>query len=466
MLTDLYELTMMQGYWSAGRSAEEASFELFFRSVPEHGGYCIAAGIEDGIELVANTRFRGEELDYLASLNLFQPAFLDYLRQLRFTGELRSVADGSVVFPNEPILEIRAPLIEAQWFETLLLNCINFQTLIATKASRIVQSAKPATIVEFGLRRAQGPNGGLSASKAAYLAGCIGTSNVEAGFMYGIPLYGTHAHSWVMSFPTEEEAYRSYAQTFPDNCLFLIDTYDTLNQGLPKAIAEAKRIKAAGYRPLGIRLDSGDLAYLSKACRAALDAEGLPEMKILASGDVDEYVVRELKTQEAAIDIYGVGTRLATAYQEPAFNGVYKINAIRSNAEWQPKIKISSNPAKTTIPGRKQVWRWESAEGYQGDALTLIDESAPTLMRHPDIDYKQTSLPTAELRPLLETRLRNGDRVIPASTVAETRGRIAHELSRLPMEHQRLANPHLYRIGLSDSLWNLRRSMIAKVGAG
>lgn len=462
--TDLYELTMLQGYWAHGRVEDWASFEITFRSVPEGGGYCVAAGIEEALGLCLETRFEPAQLDYLASLGLFRPAFLAYLGTLRFTGEVRAVAEGTVVFPHEPLLEVTAPLIEAQWFETQLLNCVNFQTLIATKASRIAEAARPGQVVDFGLRRAQGPNGGLWVARAAYLAGAAGTSNVEAGRAFGIPVYGTHAHSWVMSFASEEEAFAAYAATYPDDTVLLIDTYETLTRGLPAAIRVARKLRARGHRLAGIRLDSGDLAYLSKACRASLDENGFAEVKILASGDLDEYVIENLRAQGAAIDTFGIGTRLATAFGEPALGGVYKLVALRTGENWQPKIKLSSNPAKTTIPGRKQIWRWEAGGRYLGDALALVDEPAPLRMRHPDFDYKRTELPHGELKPLLEQRIVAGESTGRSRTLEEGRERARVELAALPTEHKRLVNPHTYRVGLSDNLSQLRRAMIEREG--
>ncbi|MFO0949067.1 MAG: nicotinate phosphoribosyltransferase [Planctomycetota bacterium] len=419
--TDLYELTMMQGYWATGRSSELASFELFFRTVPEGGGYAVAAGIEAAIDICLNAHFSSEQLDYLSDLGMFQTSFLEALSKLRFSGNVRAVPEGSVVFPHEPMLEVTGPLLESQWLETQLLNCVNFQTLIATKASRIIQAAKPATVVDFGLRRAHGPNGGLWASRSAYLAGCTATSNVESGFAYGIPLQGTHAHSWVMSFPTEVEAFRAYAEVFPDHTVLLIDTYDTLDQGLKSAIRVGLEMKAKGHSLRGVRLDSGDLAYLSKACRRELDEAGLNDVQIVASSDIDEYVIENLKMQQAEIDVYGVGTRLATAFQEPALGGVYKIVALEADGQWIPKLKVSSNPAKTTIPGRKQIYRWESGGQYLGDALAMLDEKPPERMRHRDLSYKQTEFRDGELLPLLETRIRDGARSRPADSLTTAR---------------------------------------------
>ena len=461
--TDLYELTMMQGYWAAGRSEEWGSFELTFRDIPEGGGYCIAAGIEDALALIEQMHFSNDHLDYLRSLQLFQPAFLENLSTIRFRGDVRAVAEGSLIFPHEPLIEVSGPLPEAQWIESMLLNTVNFQTLIATKARRIVEAAKPAAVIEYGLRRAHGPNGALWASRASYLAGAVGTSNVEAGYIYGLPLYGTHAHSWVQSFDDEATAFRTYSDVFPNNSVLLIDTYDTLGSGLPLAIAEAKRLEQQGGRLVGIRLDSGDLAYLAKECRRRLDEAGLAYVKIVASSDIDEYLLQDLKVQGAPIDLYGVGTKLVTAFQDPALGGVYKLVAIQRQGSWLPKIKISSNPIKTTIPGRKQIYRWESQGKFLGDCLATIDDLPPNHMRHADIEYKQTSLSTAELTPLLEQRMKDGQVVLAPRTLDESRKRVDQEMAKLPAEHHRLANPHAYRVGLSDRLFELRRQMIDSV---
>lgn len=467
MLTDFYELTMMQGYWATGRWDEVAAFELYFRTIPEKGGYAIAAGIEDALDFATSVRFLPEHCDYLASQQIFRPAFVEFLAGLRFRGTIRAVEEGTLVFPNEPIVEVVAPLGEAQWLESALLNTINFHTLVATKASRMVREAHPAKVIEFGLRRSQGPDGALSAAQAAHLGGCVGTSNTQAGFRLGIPVFGTHAHSWVMSFESDEAAFRAYADVYPDHSTFLLDTYDTLRDGLPAAIAVGKEMAAAGHTLIAVRLDSGDLAYLSKACRAALDAAGLANVKILASSDVDEHVIRDLKAQGAPIDLYGVGTRLVTAYQEPALNGVYKLCATRDGVAWRPRLKLSSNPAKTTIPGRKQVWRWESAGGrYLGDCLALIDEPAPTRMTSLESAHLRTSLEPGQLRPLLHERMREGHRFGSPPSLDVRRARVVEELNRLPEEHRRLSQPHLYRVGLSDELGKLRSQMIEERSRG
>jgi nicotinate phosphoribosyltransferase len=326
----------------------------------------------------------------------------------------------------------------------------------------MVREAHPATVVEFGLRRAQGPDGALSASRAAYLGGCVGTSNMLAGARFDIPVYGTHAHSWVMAFADEQSAFDAYAEVFPQSTVLLIDTYDTLEQGLQHAIATARRMQARGERLAAVRLDSGDLAYLSKACRRRLNEAGFAGVKILVSSDVDEYVIRDLKAQGCPIDIFGVGTRLATAFQEPALNGVYKLCALRHGDVWEPKLKLSSNPAKSTIPGRKQLWRWEHDGAYLGDCLTLVEEPPPVRMIHPEFAHQRTELSATELRPLLEARILQGRRLDDADSLTAARDRAQRELDKLPQEHRRLINPHVYRVGLSQELWDLRRELMER----
>lgn len=464
--TDLYQLTMMQGYHASGRASLEATFELFFRSVPERGGYVIAAGIEPAIDAVLRARFSRAHRAALGQLGLFQDDFLEALGDLRFTGDIDAVPEGTCVFPREPLLVARAPLWQAQWMETLLLNTINFASLIATKASRMVTQARPAAVVEFGMRRAQGPDGALTVARSAYLAGCAGTSNVEAGLRYYIPLMGTHAHSWIMSFPTEREAFETYASFYPDQSVLLLDTFDTLKDGLPDAVAVGRGLQEKGHVLGGVRLDSGDLTYLAKACREALDRAGLKETRIVATNDLDEYVIRELKAQGAPIDVFGVGTRLATAYGEPALNGVYKLVALRTAEGLIPKIKTSSNPAKTTIPSPKQVWRWQAGSQYRGDCLALAGAPPPRRMIHPDHEHLATNLDPDALVPLLEPKIAAGKRVAHADDLATIRARVKSELDRLPIEHQRLVHPHIYRVGLSPELWEQRRSLMHQIDGG
>ena len=382
LLTDLYQLTMAYSYWKTGLTDHEAVFHLFFRHNPFHGGFTITAGLATAVEYLESLHFDQDDLAYLATLQgndgkrLFEAAFLDYLGQMRLKCDVDGMPEGTVVFPFEPLLRIKGPLIQAQLLESALLNIINFQTLIATKTARIVMATNGEPVLEFGLRRAQGIDGALAASRAAYIGGCSATSNVLAGRLYGIPVKGTHAHSWVMCFDDEIEAFRAYAQAMPNNCVFLIDTYDTL-QGVRNAVAVAKELRTKGHEMIGVRLDSGDLAWLSIEARRILDEAGFPKALILASNDLDENIITSLKDQGATIAVWGVGTRLVTAYDEPALGGVYKLSAIRSNGSaWQYKVKLSEQAVKISNPGVLQVRRFYHDGQATGDMI--FDEEYPS----------------------------------------------------------------------------------------
>src|SRR5262249_15832235 len=363
LLTDLYQLTMAYGYWKLGRAEREAAFHLFFRRPPFAGGYAITAGLATALDFVQGFRFDASDIDYLASLvgnneaPLFERGFLDYLIDLRLTCDVDAMPEGTVAFGQEPILRVRGPILQCQLLETALLNIVNFQTLIATKASRICAATRGEPVIEFGLRRAPGIDGRLAASRAAHIGGCEATSNVIAGKLFGIPVRGTHAHSWIMSFDSELDAFRAYAEALPNNCVFLVDTYDTLD-GVRSAIEVGKKIRQLGHELLGVRIDSGDLAKLSIEARKLLDDAGFPRATILGTNDLDEYVIESLKQQGAKIAVWGVGTRLVTGYDQPALGGVYKLGALQDDAgRWQAKIKLSEEPVKTTIPGVLQVRR-------------------------------------------------------------------------------------------------------------
>ena len=427
MMTDLYQLTMMYGYFRKGMGENRAVFDLFYRRAGEEISHAVAAGLEQAVEYLNNLHFSQEDLAYLRYLRMFDEDFLRYLRDLRFTGDINAVPEGTLVFPGEPILQVIAPLTQAQLLETTLLNIINHQTLIATKASRVVQAAAGGSVLEFGLRRAQGPDAGIYGARAAIIGGCDATSNVLTAQMFGIPVRGTHAHSWVMSFPSELEAFRAYAEIFPDGCLLLVDTYDTLKSGVPNAIEVFRELRARGYEPQGIRLDSGDMAYLSRMSRQMLDEAGFPQAKICASGDLDEEVIWDLKAQGACIDIWGVGTRLITSQNTPALGGVYKLAAEEVDGVMQPRIKISENPAKITNPGLKKLYRvYDKKDGRAlADLIALADEvydeREPLTLFDPENTWKTMTVTDYTLRPLLEPVFRGGRLVYDLPALPEIR---------------------------------------------
>ena len=471
LLTDLYQLTMMSGYYKNGKQNDIAVFDLFFRrnSVIT---YSVAAGLEQAVGYIRSLRFTEEDIAYLRSLGLFDEPFLAYLKNFRFTGDVFAVPEGTVVFPEEPILTVRAPLLEAQFVETALLNIVNHQTLIATKAAKIAYAAEGGSVMEFGLRRAQGPDAGTYGARAAVIGGCSSTSNVLAGRLFGIPVAGTHAHSWVMNFPTEYEAFRAYARLFPDACLLLVDTYDTLKSGVPNAIRVFKELRAAGHEPKGIRLDSGDLAYLSKRAREMLDEAGFPQAIICASGDLDERVIASLKAQGAKIDLWGVGTKLITSADLPALGGVYKLAAVQpAGGELIPKIKLSDNSGKITDPGFKQVYRiYDKKTGKaQADLIALreeaFDEAAPLTIFHPVETWKRTTFTDYTLRPLSEQVIRGGELVRPLPPLAEVCAYAQREKETFWSEYRRQDNPHVYKVDLSDKLHTLKNKMIAEIRA-
>ncbi|MBQ2804546.1 MAG: nicotinate phosphoribosyltransferase, partial [Clostridia bacterium] len=388
LLTDFYELTMMYGYFLQGKTEEVATFDLFFRPFDE-SNFCISAGLEQAVEYIQNLHFSSDDIEFLRSTGSFNEEFLAWLADFKFTGTIRAVEEGTVVFPYEPMMIVTAPICQAQLVEAALLNILNFQTLIATKARRVCHAAHPGSVLEFGLRRAQGPDAAIYGARAAVIGGCSSTSNVLCAQMFGLEPKGTHAHSWVMSFPTELDAFMAYANTYPNNCLLLVDTYDTLNSGVPNAIKTFDYLKQKGYKPLGIRLDSGDLAYLSKQARKMLDEAGHTDCKIFASSDIDEYVLTALKQQEAKIDIFGVGTKMITSHSNPSLGGVYKLADLFVDGQHFPKMKISDNPIKMTNPGKKTVYRLFGRDTNKAiaDLICLedevIDDSGTLTITHP-----------------------------------------------------------------------------------
>ena len=474
LLTDLYELTMMQGYFKEKDANETVIFDAFYRSNPCNNGYSICAGLEQVIEYLENLHFEEEDIDYLRSTGLFEEDFLDYLRHFHFSGDVYAIPEGTVVFPREPLVKVIAPIMEAQLVETALLNIINHQSLIATKTARVIHAAQGDGIMEFGLRRAQGPDAGIYGARAAMIAGCIGTSNVLAGQMFDVPVKGTHAHSWIMSFPDELTAFRAYARLYPTACILLVDTYDTLKSGIPNAIKVFQEMKEAGI-PLtfyGIRLDSGDLAYLSKKAKKMLDAAGFSDAVISASNDLDENLISSLKLQGAAINSWGVGTNLITSKDCPSFGGVYKLAAIldKETGKFIPKIKLSENAEKITNPGNKTIRRIYNKETGKiiADLICLIDEEydtdQPLLLFDPKETWKKTLLApdTYTMREMMIPVFLKGECVYESPKVMDIQKYCKEELNTLWDETKRLVNPHEVHVDLSKPLWDMKHALLDK----
>ena len=457
---------MMYGYFRQGKTEEVATFDLFFRPFDE-SNFCIAAGLEQAIEYVENLHFSKEDVDYLRSTRAFNEEFLAYLADFKFTGSIRAVPEGTVVFPYEPLLIVTAPICQAQLIEAALLNVVNHQTLIATKARRVCYAATPSSVLEFGLRRAQGPDAAIFGARAAVVGGCTSTSNVLCAQMFGMPPKGTHAHSWVMSFPSELDAFKAYADIYPDNCLLLVDTYDTLNSGVPNAIKTFDYLKSKGYKPLGIRLDSGDLAYLSKQARKMMDDAGHSDCKIFASSDIDEYVLESLKQQGARIDIYGVGTRLITSNNTPSLGGVYKLANINVGGKDFPKMKISDNPIKMTNPGEKTVYRLFGRDTNKAiaDLICLkgevIDDSGELTITHPTERWKTKVVTNFYAKELYVDAIVDGKRVLPHKDVYQLQRDCNESLDGFWDEYKRLSHPHEYKVDLSDKLYQLKENLIS-----
>lgn len=476
LLTDLYELTMMQGYYETGAYRKQVVFDLFYRKNPSGNGYAIAAGLQQAIEYIDELRFTSEDIAYLEGLGLFSADFIEYLRNFRFTGEIYAIPEGTVVFPREPLMRIKAPIIEAQLIETALLNIINHQSLIATKASRVCWAAQGDPVMEFGLRRAQGPDAGTLGARAAVIGGCCGTSNVLTGRLFDVPVKGTHAHSWVMSFPDELTAFREYARLFPDNCLLLVDTYNTLKSGVPNAIKVFREMREAGIplKQYGIRLDSGDLSYLSKRAKVMLEEAGFPDAVISGSSDLDENLIASLKLQGAKISLWGVGTKLITSDDCPAFGGVYKLAAEESeNGQFIPKIKLSNNPEKVTNPGIKKVFRiYDKSTGkIKADLIALeeesIDESQPLEIYDNSAKWRNIRLPanSYRVRELLQPIFLNGKLVYECPKTMDIQAYCNQEKDTLWDEHMRLNNPDIVPVDLSDKLAQLKSKLIDEMSS-
>ena len=474
LLTDFYELTMMQGYYNNNNN-DIVIFDAFYRENPCGSGYAICAGLEQVIEYIKDLHFSKDDIEYLRSLTIFEEGFLSYLKNFRFTGDIYAIPEGTVVFPMEPLVKVIAPIMEAQLVETALLNIINHQSLIATKASRVVYAAKGEPVMEFGLRRAQGPDAGTFGSRAAVIGGCVGTSNVLSAKLFDMPALGTHAHSWIMSFDDELTAFRQYANLYPLNTTLLVDTYDTLRSGVPNAIKVFEELRAIGKMPVqyGIRLDSGDLAYLSKKSRKMMDAAGFTEASITASSDLDEYLIDSLKTQGAKIDSWGVGTKLITSRDCPSFGGVYKLAAIHRGNQFIPKIKLSENQWKITNPGDKKILRiYEKESGkVKADLITMADEkfssTDPLLLFDPISTWKKTYLEpdSYTLRELLVPIFLNGKCVYTSPSAMDIRDYCTKEQDTLWDEARRLINPHNVYVDLSAKLYRMKEDLLDSFAA-
>ncbi|HSD27685.1 MAG TPA: nicotinate phosphoribosyltransferase [Vicinamibacteria bacterium] len=469
LATDLYQLTMAQAYRHAGRAEEEAVFHLFFRRNPFGGGFAVACGLARALDYLEGFHFTDEDVAYLAGLTgnderpLFAPAFLRELEELRLRCDVEAVPEGTVVFPYEPLVRVHGPILHAQLVETALLNFVNFETLIATKAARMCLATRGDDVIDFGLRRAQGPDGGLGASRAAYVGGCSATSNVLAGRLFGLPVRGTHAHSWVMAFETEPEAFEAWARAQPNNGVFLVDTYDTL-EGVRHAADAALRLRERGHRPIGIRLDSGDLAYLSIEARKILDAAGLPEVRIMASNELDEHLIASLKEQGARIDVWGVGTRLVTGWDEAALGGVYKLSAVRQpGGPWLHRVKVSEQAAKTSNPGVQQVRRFSGPGGLVADVIFDEDTGlgeAPVIVDPLDPTRRKRVPEGTPFEDLLVPVVRAGRAVYVPPPLEATRARARDEVARLHPGITRFVNPHQYPVGLSLELHELKTRLV------
>lgn len=471
LLTDLYQLTMSYGYWKSGKADQEAVFELLFRKPPFQCGFTVAAGLAPAIDFLNHFRFTDEDAAFLATLRgndgapLFKGEFLDYLKHLRLSCDVHAIPEGTVVFPQEPLLRIQGPILQCQLLETSLLNLINFQSLVATKAARVCLAAQGEPVLEFGLRRAQGVDGALAASRAAYIGGCTATSNVLAAKLFGIPVGGTHAHSWVMAFDNEIESFLAYAQAMPNNCVFLVDTYDTL-EGVRHAVQVGRQLREHGHELIGIRLDSGDLAWLSIEARKILDQAGFPKAVIVASNDLDEHIISSLKDQGARIAVWGVGTKLVTAYDQPALGGVYKLGAIRNpDGRWRYKVKLSEQTAKISTPGIHQVRRFRSNAEFIADGIfdielgapdqfTLVDPLDPTRRKHLSAD--------TAFEDLLVPVFQRGQLVYQAPTLAQIRDRTGSQLALFHPGIKRFVNPHQYPVGLELGLHDLKTDLVLR----
>lgn len=465
LLTDLYQLTMLAGYHAQQMHEKQAVFDLYFRKAPYQGSYAVFAGLQPALEYLQNVQFQADEIAYLASLGLFDKSFLDWLTRFRFRGRVSAPPEGSLVFPHTPLLSVEGTLAEAQLVESTLLNLINFQTLVATKAARLSQTAAPAIVVDFGLRRAQGPDGAMSVARAAAVGGVGATSNLFAGQRFGLPVKGTQAHSWVMAFDTELESFRAYAESFPDSCTLLVDTYDTLKSGVPNAIKVAQELRDKGFELAGVRIDSGDLAWFSHKARQMLDDAGFPQVKIVASNELDENLIDAIQNDGGRVDVYGVGAKLATCAGEGggALGGVYKLVSV----DGRPTLKSTSDPAKASLPGQKSLYRVQDAQGASlFDLITLKDEllSCGDEVFDPENPQRSQRIPIGtELVDLNRPVMDAGEFLCEDEALGTMAERCGQQLSRLPEGSLRLVNPHRYKVSISKGLMQLRQRLLAEI---
>lgn len=466
---DFYEITMANGYFEKGYKEKEACFDMFFRKIPDGGGFAIMAGVEQLVDYIRNLKFSDSDIEFLRSKKIFSEAFLEYLKDFKFTCDVWAIEEGTPIFPGEPIVKVKGPVIQAQFLETMLLLTINHQCLIATKANRIVRAAKGRPVMEFGSRRAQGTSGAMNGARAAYIAGCCGTACTISDVNYGIPALGTMAHSWVQLFPSEYEAFCAYAEIYPENCTLLIDTYNVLKSGLPNAIRAFKDVLLPkGIRPKGVRIDSGDITYLSKKIRKILDAEGFEDCKIVASNSLDEYIIRDLLEQGAMIDSFGVGERLITSRSEPVFGGVYKIVSVYENGEEIPKIKLSENVAKITTPCAKNVYRLYEKETNKAiaDVLSLEDEEAPSGDEYeifdPEHTWKRKKITNFYAKNLLVKIFDKGELVYDLPDIHTIKENCKTKVDNLWDEVKRWENPHTYYVDLTKKLWDIKNELLNK----
>lgn len=468
MLVDFYELTMANGFFENGRGNETAYFDMFFRKVPDNAGYAVMAGVQQVIEYLNALEFTAEDIEYLRSKNMFCEDFLEYLKNFHFECDVWAIPEGTPIFPNEPLITVKGPAIQAQFIETMILLTVNHQSLIATKANRIVEAAQGRPVMEFGSRRAQGYDGAIYGARAAYIGGCAGTACVISDRDFGVSALGTMAHSWIQIFPTELEAFRAYAKVYPDSCTLLIDTYSVLKSGVPNAITVFKELEAQGHKGVGVRIDSGDIAYLSKKARKMFDEAGLDYIKIVASNSLDEFIIRDLIVQGAKIDSFGVGERLVTSKSEPVFGGVYKLAAVEENGELIPKIKISENIVKITNPSYKKVWRlFDNGSGKAiADVITLaneiIDDSKPYTIFDPEQTYKKTTLTDFTAKQLQVQIFEKGKCIFNSPDIETIRSYCREQLETIWDEVKRFENPHEYYVDLSQPLWELKNRLLSE----